>query len=234
LSTPPRHSGPSWSWRAIAIVVAVVVVAGAAAFLLLKGGGGAGPDGLDTSHLASPLANEPHPVHFSVRATSNVAVVAKKKPDQATIKTATTDLRNTLGNMYTLAFTDPDHWKSGDYDSVFGFFAQGPISKSAQRDVATLTLGSKAGDLYKDVTPKYSSLVVKWLTDKGGQPFTAAATADFSATATKKDGSTALIKSHATYLMQLGEGGWIVVGYKAKRLDGTGGGKTTKSPGGNQ
>ena len=69
------------------------------------------------------------------------------------------------------------------------------------------------------------------LTDKGGQPFTASATADFTADAKTKAGATKVIKSHATYILQRGQGGWIVVGYKAKRMDGSGGGgKPTVEP----
>ena len=65
-------------------------------------------------------------------------------------------------------------------------------------------------------------------TDKGGQPYTAAATADFTANAKKKNGKPTTIKSHATYIMQRGEGGWSIVAYKADRQDGGG----AKSSGG--
>src|SRR5262249_57998624 len=82
------------------------------------------------------------------------------------------------------------------------------------------------------VAPRCGSMVVKMLTDTGGQPITAAATADFTADAATKSGGSKTIKSHATFILQRGEGGWIVVGYKAKRTDGKGGagGGTTHSP----
>jgi hypothetical protein len=166
-----------------------------------------------------------------------VTTVTKEKADRKQINEAAKDIRDTLANMYTVAFINPDNWKSGDYDTVYGFFQQGKAFESAQRDSATLTLGPDAGDTYDDVKAKYSGLVVKVLTDKGGEPYTAAATADFSADATKKDGSNMLIKSHATYYLQRGEGGWIIVAYKANRLDGgaagsggSGGGTSTSAP----
>jgi hypothetical protein len=205
----------------------VIVVGGGVAFFLLKGGGDKDtPDPIDTSDLSSPgqFGDEAHKVHFSLRATTTETTVTKSKADKAEVKVAAKDIRDTLDNLYTLAFTDPEHWKSGDYENVFGFFAQGKPADSAKRDVAVLTLGPGAGDTFDDVTPKYSSVVVKVLTDKGGQPFTAAATANFSADGSKKDGSSMRIKSHATYYLQRGEGGWIIVAYKAKRSDGSGNG----------
>jgi len=233
LSSPARHSSSSRSWRAIAIVVAVVVVAGGAAFFLLHKNASSSPPGsFDPSDPASPIRNpEANPVHFQLRSSDSVRVVTKT-PDAANVQQAFQDIRNTLGNMYTVAFTDPANWKSGNYDNVFGFFAQGKISDAAKADEATLTLGQNAGDTYEDVTPRYASLVIKMLTDKGGQPYTASATADFTADARTKDGASQAIKSHATYIMQRGEGGWIVVGYKAKRTDGKAGagGVGTHSP----
>jgi hypothetical protein len=233
-TTPPRHSAvSSRSWRAIAIVVAVVVVAGGAAFFVFHKPDSS-PGHINKSCLSCPITPAPgvDPVRFTVRAGRTVAVVEKSKPDQAEIKKSTQDIRNTLQNMYTVAFIDPEVWKSGQYDNVFGFFAQGRISGAAKKAEETLTLGAKAGDTYSDVKPKSGSLAVKWLTDKGGQPFTAAVTAAFSADATKKDGSSTTVKSHATYIMQRGEGGWIIVAFKAKRLDGAAGATPSKSSGG--
>ncbi len=216
----------------------MIVVAGGVAFFLLKGGGdddGNTPAGvIDPSHLESPgsFDDDVTPVKFQLRATSAEATVTKAKEDKKQIKVAAKDIRDTLANMYTLAFIDPDHWKSGDYETVYGFFAQGKPAESAKRDTATLTLGPNAGDMFDEVKPKYGGLVVKVLTDKGGEPFTAAATADFSADGTKKDGSNMLIKSHATYYLQRGEGGWIIVAYKANRLDGGGAGAGSGGDGG--
>jgi hypothetical protein len=218
----------------IAIVVAVVVVAGGVVFFLLHKSGSGTPLGdVNTGDLASPITNpDAHPVQFQLRSSNSVRSAAKA-PDSANVQAAVKDIRNTLGNLYTVAFTDPDHWKSGNYDQVFGFFAQGKIADAAKRDEATLTLGPNAGKTYDTVTPKSASLIVKMLTDKGGQPYTASATADFTADAKKKDGSSDVIKTHAVYIMQRGEGGWIVVGYRAKRLPGGGskpGGKHSHSP----
>jgi hypothetical protein len=231
LSSPARHSAQSRSWRTIAIVLVVVVVAGGAVFFVLNRGGNGSPK-VNSSNLASPipLPSDVTPVKFHMRSSKSVTV-ATHKPDAANVKDAVDDIRATLGNMYTIAFIDPQTWQSGNYDNVFGFFEQGRISDAARRDENILTLGTKAGDTYKEVKARYGSLVVEMLTDRGGQPYTAAATADFTANATMKDGSPATIKSHATYIMQRGEGGWIIVAYKANRLDGGGG--TTSSGGTN-
>lgn len=219
-------------------MVAVVVVAGGAVFFLLHKSSGEPNGGINPSNRAiASFAPDAHPVHFQLRSSNSVRS-ATKAPDAANVQAAVQDIRDTLGNLYTVAYTDPDHWKSGNYDQVFGFFAQGKIADAAKRDEATLTLGPGAGGTYDTVTPKYASLIVKMLTDKGGQPYTASATADFTANATRKDGSSDVIKTHATYIMQRGEGGWIVVGYRAKRLPAGGGSKPggkhpqSPSPGG--
>jgi hypothetical protein len=216
----------------IAIVVAIVLVGGVVAFFLLKGGGE--PDTRPSDGASVSTGPDADPVHFALRDTKTIGTVVKKTPDRPEVQKAAKEVRDTLGNMYTVAFTDPDHWKSGDYDAVFGFFAVGKPAAAAKRDEATLTLGAKAGDQFSDVKFRYGGLVVKVLTDKGGEPFTVAATADFSADATKKDGTNMAIKSHATYYLQNGEGGWIIVAYKARRLDGGGGAKPTASSGANQ
>jgi hypothetical protein len=202
-------------------VLAIVVVGGGVAFFLLKGGndGGTGPDD-KPSDLASPsIGPNADPVHFSLRKTQTIETVAKGKLDKSAVKDTAKDIRDTLANMYTAAYTDPDHWKSSDYDAVFGFFATGKPAAAAKRDVKTLTLGPNAGDTYDEVKFRYGGLKVEVLTDKGGVPYTVAATADFTADATTKDGSDMLIKSHATYYLQNGEGGWTIVAYKAKRAD---------------
>jgi hypothetical protein len=217
----------------VAIVVAIVVVGGVVAFFLLKGGDES-PDDRPSNGASVSTGPDADPVHFSLRDTKTIGTVAKKKPDRPEVQKAAKEVRDTLGNMYTVAFTDPDHWMSGNYDAVFGFFVIGKPAAAAKRDEATLTLGAKAGDQFSDVKFRYGGLVVKVLTDKGGEPFTVAATADFSADATKKDGSTMVIKSHATYYLQKGEGGWIIAAYKAKRQDGGAGAKPTASSGANQ
>jgi len=199
-----------------------VVVGGVVAFFLLKGGsdkGGPGPDD-KPSDLASPsVGPNADPVKFSLRKTQTIETVTKGDLDKKAVQDAAKDIRDTLANMYTAAYTDPDHWKNADYDAVFGFFATGKPAAAAARDVKTLTLGPNAGDTYDEVKFRYGGLKVEVLTDKGGVPYTVAVTADFTADATKKDGSTMLIKSHATYYLQNGEGGWTIVAYKAKRGD---------------
>ena len=201
-------------------------MAGGVAFFLLKGGDDSPDDGINpTDHAIASFPPEANPVHFSLSGTTTVATVTKSKADQAQVNRAAKDIRDTLANMYTVAYTDPNHWESGDYDAVFTFFQEGTAADSAERDVATLTLGANAGDTYDEVKQRHTGLRVKILTDKGGAPFTAAATADFSADAQTKDGSNMLIKSHATYYLQHGEGGWVIVAYKANRRDGGSGGK---------
>jgi len=217
LATSAAHSAPSRSWRVIVIVLAVVAVAVGAVVFLLKGGGG--------NHLgtgATPGSKTP-PFHFRLGSTHVITTVAAGKANQGAVSDAAKDIDTTLTNMYALAFLDPDHWKKSDYDAVFGFFAGGKAASSAQRDQAALTLGQGAGDTFDDVQPRSGTLTVRVLTGSGGKPVTSAATADFTADATKKDGSTMVIKSHATFYLQLTDHAWVIVGYRATRKDQSGG-----------
>ncbi len=204
----------------IAIVVAVVLVAGIGAFLLFRGGGGKpGPDKSGGLSTVSPGSSTPE-FHFRLRSTKVVAT--GHSGSSGGVKDVVNEVRDRLSTMYALAFLDPSRWQKGDYETVYGFFSLGKTAAAAKRDTEVLTLGANAGDTFESVEPKYGGLVVRVLTDKNGNPFTTVATADFTASGKQKNGKTMVIKSHATYYLQSGEGGWIIVGYKAKRSDHTG------------
>ncbi|HEX9376174.1 MAG TPA: hypothetical protein VGB19_08050 [Actinomycetota bacterium] len=210
----------------IAIVVAVVLVAGVGAFFLLRGGGDGEPghDGTG-SPLPSPGEQTPE-FHFKLRSTKVIPVVTGKKKSSGA-KDDVAEVKDRLSTMYALAFLDPTRWQPGDYETVYGFFSLGDTAASAKRDTEVLTLGANAGDTFESVKPKYGALVVRVLTDKTGVPFTISAKADFTAIGDQKNGKTMVIKSHATYILQSGEGGWVIVGYKAKRTDHAGGAAPT-------
>jgi hypothetical protein len=196
----------------IVIVLVVVAVVGGAVYFLLKGGGESPGTG------AKPGSNTPA-FTFHLGTTKTVTTTATGKADQGAVTTAAKTIDTTLTNMYALAFLDPDHWKKGDYDVVFGFFQQGAAADSAKRNEATLTLGPGAGDTFDDVQPRIGTMLIRVLTDRTGKPVSSAATATFTADAKKKDGSSMLIKSHATYYLQPSDQGWVIVGYRATRKD---------------
>ena len=211
----------------IAIVLAVVVVAGVVAFFLLKGGGGSGGNG----HHASPGAGTPQ-FSFDLKASKAIATTLRHPHANDAVKKAADEIHSTMDSLYGLAFLDPNRWKSGDYGPVFEFFQQGKTAAVARRDEAVLTLGPKAGSTFTKVEPNSGSLVVQVLTDRRNAPFTAAATADFTASATQTNGKVTVISSHATYYLQSSKGGWVVIGFRAKRSDHVGGGPAPSGPSG--
>jgi hypothetical protein len=193
-------------------VLAAVAVAVGAVVFLLQGGGNPARTG------ATPGPNAP-PFRFQLGSTHAITTVAKGKANQGAVSAAAKDIDTTLTNMFALAFLDPDHWKKSNYDAAFGYFAEGKAAASARRDEATLTLGQGAGDTFDDVQPRSGTLAVRVLTGSSGKPVTSAATAHFTADATKKDGSTMLIKCHATFYLQPSDNAWVIVGYRATRMD---------------
>ncbi|MFL5799312.1 MAG: hypothetical protein ACJ77A_15440 [Actinomycetota bacterium] len=195
----------------ILIVLAVVAVAAGAVVFLLKGGGNSPGPG------ATAGPNTP-PFRFQLGSTHVITTVAKGKANQGAVSDATKAVDTALTNMYALAFLDPDHWRKSDYDAAFGYFT-GQASSSARRDEATLTLGQGAGDTFSDVQPRSGTLAVRVLTGSSGKPVSSAATTNFTADATKKDGSTMVIKSHATFYLQPSGSSWVIVGYRATRQD---------------
>lgn len=193
-------------------MLALVAIVGGAVYFLLKGGSPSPGPG------AKPGSDTPS-FNFHLGTTRTIATAATGKADQGAVQSAAKTIDTTLTNMYALAFLDPDHWKKGNYDVVFGFFRQGPAADSAQRNEATLTLGPGAGDTFSDVQPRLGTMTIRVLTDTSGSPVSSAATTDFTADATKKDGSSMLIKSHAIFYLQPSEQGWVIVGYRATRKD---------------
>ena len=189
--------------------MALVVIAVLVILFVIKPGGG--PKGVSpgTPAFEFQLVSAT-PVTGAKHIQGDPAAVAKKAGD---------DIRLVLDRMYSLAFLDPDEWKTGNYASVFGFFDQGAASKKAESDTSTLTLGPNARSRFSDVQPAGGTLSVKVLVDEAGVPVSAAAAVEFKARASGTSGPSQLVTSKGHYFMHILEGGWTIFAYSIARND---------------
>jgi hypothetical protein len=202
---------PAKKWPLIAGVAAVVAVGIAILlFFLLKGGGGGGTVSPGTPEFSFDLA------HAKAVPTQNHA---DKGAIGSVAQKSAADIRGVLDRMYSLAFLDPENWKSGAYDNVFGFFDLGAAQRRAESDVGTLTLGTNAGKKFTDVQPSGGTLSVRVLVDDAGNPVSATANVVFRARATGTGGTGEIVVSKGSYFMHILEGGWSVFGYSVGRDD---------------
>jgi hypothetical protein len=202
---------PTKRWPLIVGAAAIVVIGiGFLLFFLLRGGGGEGN--------VSPGTPE-----FSFDLASAKAIPTENRADKGAIgavaQKSAADIRGVLDRMYSLAFLDPENWKSGTYDNVFGFFDLGGAQHRAQADAGTLTLGPSAGKKFTDVQPSGGTLSVKVLVDQGGNPVNATANVVFRARATGTGGTGEIVVSKGSYFMHILEGGWSVYGFSVARDD---------------
>jgi hypothetical protein len=193
-------------WQRIAAVAAVVALAVVAGLLLLGGDdgvipgfGGDGPDGY----------------RFELRRVSaSTFGDSRREKVQAVAEDAAGNVKETLDQLYLVAFVDPDSW--GDYDEAFALF-DAPAAASAEQDVDVLTLGSDASEEYDRLRPATGTVAIVVLTDARDRPVSAIATVDFRADAELKDGTSTSVRSEGSYFLHPGGDGWRIYAYRITR-----------------
>jgi hypothetical protein len=213
LSVSPPQPSTRPRWLLPAIIGGVVVIAAAVVLFVVKPFGGGGSSD-------KPSAETPH-FAFRLLGAQAVPGMPHAKPEvlRAASRKAGGEIRTVLNRLFALAFLDPQNWKKGNYDNVFGFFDLGAPQHRASVDVETLTLGKDAGDRFSDVQPAQGVLRVRVLLDRQGHPTFATAIVVFKASATGKDGSKKLVVSQGQYFMHILEGGWSISAYDVTRGD---------------
>lgn len=127
------------------------------------------------------------------------------------------DATPTIDDLYTFAFLDPSNWHDGEYDEAFEAFADG-ARETARSSADVLTLGADAGDVFKTVEPRKSTLAYQVLFDKDGNPDTVVATVVFRALGERKDGTYLAILSEGTLFLRDVDG-WKVTAFDVTRGD---------------
>jgi hypothetical protein len=193
------------------IVPIVLILVGIVMLLTLRGGAvpilGGGQDEVTP------------PFDFNVKGTRAVATTTDMDQDalNADAEQLAPDITPTIDDLYTFAFLDPSNWHDGSYDEAFESFSSDAV-QTAEDSAAVLTLGADAGDVYKSVEPRKSTISYEILFDRDGKPHTAVATVVFRALAQRKDGTYIAVLSEGTLFLR-DEDGWKVTAFDVTRGD---------------
>lgn len=196
---------------AVLVIPIVLILVGVVMLLTLRGGAvpilGGGQDEVTP------------PFDFTVRSARAVTTSTKSNDDalDASAQQIAQDVTPTIDDLYTFAFLDPSNWHDGEYDEAFEAFADGAVQE-AQANAGVLTLGADAGDVYKTVEPRKSTLSYQVLFDENGNPDTVVATVVFRALGERKDGTYTAILSEGTFFLRDVDG-WKVTAFDVTRGD---------------
>jgi hypothetical protein len=192
------------------VVPIALVLVGVVLVLTLRGGAGSILGGDD--EVAPPF-------DFTVKGARAVATSTDADDDtlNASAQQVTDDVTPTIDDLYTFAFLDPSNWRDGEYDEAFDAFANG-ARQTARSSADVLTLGAGAGDVFRSVQPRKSSLSYQVLFDKDGNPDTVVATVVFRALGERRDGTYLAILSEGTLFLRDVDG-WKVTAFDVTRGD---------------
>jgi hypothetical protein len=193
------------------VVPIVLMLVGVVIVLILRGGGVPILGGDDE---VAPAFD------FTVKGGARAVATSTDTDDDALNASAqqvTEDVTPTIDDLYTFAFLDPSNWRDGEYDEAFEAFANG-ARQTARGSADVLTLGAGAGDGFKSVQPRKSTLSYQVLFDKDGNPDTVVATVVFRALGERKDGTYLAILSEGTLFLRDVDG-WKVTAFDVTRGD---------------
>jgi len=200
--------------RIIAGVVAAVVAL-VAIFLLTRGGGV-----IDNFLNNTP----PGKVDFKLKGATFVPTQLQgdKKAQQDAAKVTANEVRKQLDILFDTAYVNPGTW--GDTGKIKDLFTGG-AKDQLDGDAKTLTLGPNAGDTYKSVDPRTSTVRVRVLTDARGNAIRASGALTFTALATHDDGTYSTITVTGTAIFVQDGGTWKIEAYNITRSE-----KPAKAP----
>jgi hypothetical protein len=218
----PSNSGPTAKTpdrskvarnRIIVGVVAAVVVL--VAIFLLTRGNGIGPFGDNTP---------PGKVDFKLKGSTFVPTQLQgdKNAQQDAAKVTANEVRKQLDVLFDTAYVNPGTW--GDTGKIKDLFTGG-AKDQLDGDVKTLTLGPNAGDTYKSVDPRTSTVKVRVLTDARGNAIRASGALTFTALATHTDGTYSAVTVTGTAIFVQDGGTWKIEAYNLSRSE-----KPAKAP----
>jgi hypothetical protein len=197
----------------LAVLLVPIALIGIGVVLVLTLRGGAVPI------LGGGQDETTPPFDFTVKGAR--AVATSTEADDAALSASAQqvaeDATPTIDDLYTFAFLDPSNWHDGEYDEAFESFADG-AAQTAKGSADVLTLGADAGDVFKTVEPRKSTLAYQVLFDKDGNPDTVVATVVFRALGERKDGTYLAILSEGTLFLRDVDG-WKVTAFDVARGD---------------
>jgi hypothetical protein len=200
--------------RLIAGGVVVLALVGGGAFLATRGG-----DGGVLGEVLGGGSERPVPevtltlTATTYEATSSEADVAAQ---ESTTEKASAAVTSSLETMLRTAYVDPDTWD--DPGAVADSFT-GDASDQLEADVAVLTLGDDAGDVFEFVEPGKSTTSVTILTGGQGEALRAFADVSFTGLAEHDDGTYTKLIVTGSYFLVHEDGTWRIESYRVDRQD---------------
>jgi hypothetical protein len=142
------------------------------------------------------------------------AVDVDQKTQQATADEVSAAVTAALEEMLRTAYVDPDTWDDpGDVADSF----TGDAAENVETDVAVLTLGEDAGDVFESVEPGESPVSIKVLTGGEGRPLQAYARVAFVGLAEHDDGTYSELRVVGSYFLVDDDGAWKITSYRVDR-----------------
>jgi hypothetical protein len=202
-----------FNWAGLVLVAAAVAVL---AVLISRNtgsktspGGAGGP-----SPGVSPTVPGRPPFFFRVKEASSAVT---GKPGKGAGDDASIEIAGRLSAFYDTVFMDPNTWAHGLPDDAWTIF-DADIVDRAQGDADAFTLGGPMPELTK-LTVTTSSLDVRVLLDRSGDPNAAAADVEFAAVGTLANGTMVNVDNHVTFFLRPKGGLWFVYAYPTANTD---------------
>jgi hypothetical protein len=188
-----------------AALVAVIVGA-----LLFLGGG----------KVVRNLIGQDVTPEFDFKMGKTVAISTNEKFTPPDLQSKADDVAQealpTIDALFSGAYLDPNNWKDGSYDSALDQF-EDVARPTAERELATLTLGPDAGQTYASVSPGKSKVWFRVLFDGSGNPSEAVAQVRFHALGKQKDGTYMDVTAHGEFFLRGDE--WKIYAFTIGRSD---------------
>jgi hypothetical protein len=194
--------------------IAVVVIAGAA-FLATRGGDDGGIiGGIIGDGDARPVPE----VTLEVKSAKPEPTTSEADNDtqQASADDASAAMAETLSAMLRTAYVDPDTWDDpGAMDDAF----TGDAADRLEADIAVMTLGEGAGDIYDYVEPTKATTSIQVLTGSKGEAIRGSASVTFQGLAEHDDGTYTKLVITGSYVLVQEDGAWRIESYRVDRSD---------------
>lgn len=194
--------------------IVVALVAGGA-FLATRGGD---DGGLIGSIIGDGDARPVPEVTLKVKSAKPEPTTAEadNETQQANAKDASAAIAGMLSAMLRTAYVDPDTW---DDPGAVGDAFTGDAADRLETDIAVMTLGEGAGDVYEFVDPTTATTAIQVLTGSKGEAIRGSASVTFQGLAEHDDGTYTELAITGSYFLVLEDGTWRIESYRVDRSE---------------
>jgi hypothetical protein len=192
----------------------VVVVVAVVAFLATR----AGDDGIIGAIVGDGDERPVPEVTLKVKSAKPEPTTsgADNQVQQENAQSAGKAIAAALSAMLRAAYVDPDTWD--DPGSVAESFTGGARDR-LETDIAVMTLGDGAGDVYEFVDPERGTTKIQVLTGSKGEAIRGAADVTFEGLAEHDDGTYTTLVITGSYVLIKEDGAWKIQSYRVDRSE---------------